>query len=347
MGDSSFFELSNFNASGSSLGNWQIPETHTAEPEEAVAAKRAYEQHLPTQSSDLGSPSEGEDYANNTFHDAPLDSVSVSTTFHAAANLLHTPTDLVLISSDDVVFHVHTAQLLGASTNDFNHLILPSSARSNIVDTVVCVPEPAASLNVLLHSVYELSCTHYNPPLGTLIAAVDAMPAYGMSPQRYVLPPLFDLILALAPTQPLAVYALASRHDLFALAQPVSSHLLSLPLDTFTDDLARTIAGRYLSKLFLLHIGRLDMLKQLLLPAPQLHPCTPECDFVEQKKLARAWALAAGYLAWEARADTTPGAIESALASLAPRLSCDACKRMLAARIRDIVARWSSAERTI
>lgn len=228
--------------------------------------------------------------------------MSVSTTFHAAANLLHIPSDVVLISSDGVVFHVHRAQLLNVSTNDFNHLIFPNPTQTSIFNTVVCVSEPADVLNVVLHSVYKMSCAHYNPPLDTLIAAVDAMPSFGMSPQLHVLPPLFDLLLGLAPTKPLAVYALASRHDLFSLAQPVSSHLLSFPLDTLTDDLARTIAGRYLSRLFLLHIGRLNVLKQLLLPAPQLHPITPECDFAEQKKLARAWALAAGYLAWDARA---------------------------------------------
>ncbi len=215
---------------------------------------------------------------------------------------MHIPTDLVLISSDGVVFHVHTGQLLGASTNDFNHLIFPNAARSSIVDTVACVPEPAAVLNIILHSVYEISCTHYHPPLATLIAAVDAMPPYGMSPKVHVQRLLFAIILGLAPTQPLAVYALASRHDLLSLAQPVSSHLLSYALDSFTGELASTISARYLNKLFLLHVGRLATLKQLLLPAPQLHPCTPECDFGEQKKLARAWVLAAGYLAWEGRA---------------------------------------------
>ncbi|EIW62642.1 uncharacterized protein TRAVEDRAFT_34028 [Trametes versicolor FP-101664 SS1] len=276
--------------------------------------------------------------------------ISVSTTFNKTANLLPIPTDLALISSDGVFFYVHIEQILSVSTNNFNNLIPSHEARPSgieviaILDTVVCVPEPADVLNVVLHSVYKMSCTHYNPPLDTLIAAVNAMPSYGMSPQCHVLPPLFDLILGLAPTQPLAVYALASRHDLFSLAQPVSSHLLSFSLDAFTDDLARTIAGPYLTKLFLLHVGRLDTLKQLLLPAPQLHPCTPQCDFAEQKKLARAWALAAGYLAWDARADTSPGAIESALSSLTPRLSCELCKRTLAARIRDIIARWSSAQ---
>ncbi len=52
MGDSSVFEHSDsFDSSGSSMVNWslQLPETHTAEFEEAVAFKRACEQHLSAQ----------------------------------------------------------------------------------------------------------------------------------------------------------------------------------------------------------------------------------------------------------------------------------------------------------
>ncbi|EIW58195.1 uncharacterized protein TRAVEDRAFT_47364 [Trametes versicolor FP-101664 SS1] len=355
MTDSVSPELGQFERAGSSLPTWslRLPETRTIESKEIDALMRARRRQLSSQmltppSSDTSSTTEGEDYAysdtSSFFDDAP--SVSVSATFDIAACLLPTPPDLALISSDGVIFHTHSAQLLSISSNDFNHLILPDQAPYARVDAIVCVPEPSAVLNIVLHTAYQISCEDHQYPLDTLIAAVDAMASYGLFPQVH-LRPLIDRILALSPTQPLAVYALASRHDWFALAQPVSSHLLSLRLDSLTDELVRTVAAPYLSKLFLLHIARLGTLKTLLRAPPQLHPCTPECDFAQQKKLTTAWVLAAGYLAWDARADVSPGAIEGALASLGPRISCDLCKLSLEERIKDVIARWSFAQRTI
>ncbi|OJT09632.1 hypothetical protein TRAPUB_13885 [Trametes pubescens] len=246
--------------------------------------------------------------------DVPAQStiVSISTTFHPTANILPIPTDLVLISSDKVLFYVHTTQVLGVSTNHFNDTILPQllgdlksgEVEGGVHNPITHVPESSAVLNVILHSSYGVPCEQYKPTLNVLITAVDAMPSYGLSPKALVVPAtsLYSLILAQAPIHPLHVYALASRHDLYELAKPVSSFLLSFSLDTLMGDFVSLIAPVYLKKIYVLYSTRLDALKRLLYLPPHIHPSTPECDFAEQKKLARAWALATAYLAWEATA---------------------------------------------
>ncbi|KAI0772066.1 hypothetical protein BD413DRAFT_612891 [Trametes elegans] len=272
--------------------------------------------------------------------------VSVSTTFHPGANLLPVPPDLILLSSDGVFFYVHTAQILAMSTNRLNNLIPSKSPKSKTRDDlgpVVPLPDSATVLNIILHSMYDMSCAHYRPSLDTLIAAVDAMPSYGLIPKVYIAPstPLYSLILSQAPMQPIAVYALAATHDLHDLAVPVSSHLLSFALHSLTDDLALRIGPVYVKRLFFLHLGRLDALKRLLLPPPHPHPPTAICDFTEQKKLTRAWALASAYLAWDARPDLSTSAMESALCPLADHLSCDICRRSLAERVKQLIVQWS------
>ena len=272
------------------------------------SAAYAHSSHPSSQASDTSSPPEPQDgvppdhVPGNTI-------VSVSTTFHPAATLLPIPPDIILLSSDGVFFYVHTTQVLSMSHNRFGGLVPPSPAKTKVVDElgpVIALPENATVLNVVLHVVYELSCAHYHPAIDTLIEAVDAMAHYGISPKQHIAPstPLYTLILSQAPMQPIVVYALAAAHDLYDLAVPVSSHLLSFALHSLTDELALRIGPLYMKRLFFLHLGRLDALKRLLLPPPHPHPPTSRCDFTEQKKLTRAWALASAYLAWDARPGT-------------------------------------------
>ncbi|OSC98964.1 hypothetical protein PYCCODRAFT_1447108 [Trametes coccinea BRFM310] len=272
--------------------------------------------------------------------------VSVSTTFHPGANLLPVPPDLIFLSSDGVFFYVHTAQVLSMSTNRFGELLPPKPIKNKTRDDlgpVVTLPEVATVLNIILHSVYDMSCAHYRPNLDTLITAVDAMATYGLPPKQYIAPStsLYSLILSQAPMQPILVYALAATHDLYDLAVPVSSHLLSFPLYSLTDDLAARIGPVYVKRLFFLHLGRLDALKRLLLPPPRPHPPTDDCDFTEQKKLTRAWALASAYLAWDAQPDLSTSAMESALLPLADHLACGVCKKNLAERVKQLIVQWS------
>lgn len=222
-----------------------------------------------------------------------------------------------------VFFYVHSCQLLSASTTRFKGLI-PSSlhtpspedsagkGKEKAADSdpdadigpVVSIPEPSAVLNVVLHTVYGMSCAHYSPSASTLLTATDALATYGVPPAKHAAPgtPLFELLLAHAPAAPLEFYALAGAHGLHALAVPVSAHLLGFPLVEISDEAAEKMGAIYLKRMVFLHLGRVDALKRLLLPPPPQHSATLECDYIEQKKVTRAWALASAYLAWDARA---------------------------------------------
>lgn len=156
--------------------------------------------------------------------------------------------------------------------------------------------------------------------------------------------PLSDALLAHAPTQPLEVYAFAASYGLHDLAMSTSPHLLSFSLPSLTDEMTEKIGPIYPKKLFFLHLGRTDALKRLLLPPPHPHAPTPSCDFVEQKKVTRAWALASAYLTWDARPDMSASTIESLLHPLADHLACELCKQSLRERICDLVVQWSAVK---
>ena len=229
--------------------------------------------------------------------------VSMSTTFFPGSQHLATPPDTVLLTTDNVFFYVHSQSLLAASENRFRELLLPSEQPSDTRDSVISVPENSTVLNIVLHTVYDISCIHYSPSFAAIITAVNCLPVYGMAPNKHIAlsTPLFALLLSHASLYPLEVYALAASHDLYDLAVSTSSHLLSFPLASLTDEMVQLIGPIYLKRLFFLHLGRSDALKRVLLPPPHSHPPTAFCDLTEQKRLTRAWALASAYLAWDAR----------------------------------------------
>lgn len=192
------------------------------------------------------STSEGDDNAD----------ISVSTAFNPSAKLLPDPTDLILTSADMIFFYVHSEHLLSASSNSFNaHLPAQFSSQP-----IIRLPEPASVLNVVLHAAYSIPVTAYGPSLDEITAAVDAMANYGFDVKRYVAPgtEIAEFLLALAPLQPLNVYALASRHGLTDLAQRASPHLLSFSLTNISDEMAERTGAIPLKKLFFLHLGRVD-----------------------------------------------------------------------------------------
>jgi hypothetical protein len=158
-------------------------------------------------------------------------------------------------------------------------------------------------LNILLHTIYNMSATHYVPTPEAVIATVESFEKYGLSLQTYLAPtsPLYALFLGTAPQAPIEFYAFSGAHDLHHLAIPISSFLLSYSLASLTNELAVKMGPLYLKRLFFLHLGRIEALKRMLLPPPQPHAPTADCDFTEQKKLTRAWALASAYLAWDVR----------------------------------------------
>ncbi|KAH9921274.1 hypothetical protein B0H21DRAFT_701705 [Amylocystis lapponica] len=270
--------------------------------------------------------------------------VSVSTTFFPGANFSPLPPDLILLSSDAVFFYVHCHQLLAVSENSFQSLLPEKQNKGkDDIPPIVSLSESANVLNIVLHTAYNMSCSHYSPSVDTLIATVDALTKYGIPVKSHVVPstPLYSAILAQAPLAPMQTFALAAKYDLYELAVPISAHLLSFPLSALTDEQAEQMGPIYLKRLFFLHLGRIDALKRLLLPPPHPHAPTSTCDFIEQKKLTRAWALASAYLAWDARPDLSTSSMESALCPLAEHLSCEVCRSSLGERIKQLIIQWS------
>ncbi|CAL1707903.1 unnamed protein product [Somion occarium] len=160
--------------------------------------------------------------------------VSVSTVFGPSSKLIPTPADIVLRSSDNVFFYVHTSRLNETSENAFNALLVLRTS------DILSLPEDAIVLNLVLHCIYNLSFSHYFPSLDNVLIAVNAMKKYGMPLNRYVArgTALFRQIVSQAPLQPIEVYMVAAENDLFDLAVEASSNLLAFPLFRIDDDMA-------------------------------------------------------------------------------------------------------------
>ncbi|KAL1694325.1 hypothetical protein GGG16DRAFT_110371 [Schizophyllum commune] len=280
----------------------------------------------------------------STHHDTTPASamISMSTTFTSGATHGGVPPDVVLVSTDGVYFYVNRALLASASANYFAAL-LPPTDRSPDGYPLARSQDASDVLNIVLHAVYDMSPARYAPPVTTLLAALDRLPAYGMLPAQHVVPPraLYAVLLAQAPLAPLAVYTAAARYGLNDLAVAVSSHLLSFPLPALTDAQAEAMGAIYLKRLFMLHKQRVDALKGVLAQAPYPHPETEICTFADQKKIARAWQLAATYLVAEAQPDLPPSRMEATVNSLMVGMACEDCKEALRKRLQKAVVEWT------
>ncbi|TEB22888.1 hypothetical protein FA13DRAFT_1740550 [Coprinellus micaceus] len=214
---------------------------------------------------------------------------------------------------------------------------------------MIIVPESAAVLNIIIHTIYNSPCAQNSPKFEELIEAVDKMPLYGLTPNTIILPksPMHDLLLAHGALRPLDIYALAAYHNIPSLAEKVSSHLLGFSLSNINDEMACRIGAPYLRRLFLLHTNRLEELKRILPKPPYIHPATEDCSFESQAKLARAWAMGATHLAWEMRPDLSIHTIKSVLESLKDKLKCTDCQAMLEKRIHEVLTRWAAVKCTI
>ena len=212
--------------------------------------------------------------------------------------------DIVILSSDTVLFYLNSRILLGASEDAFQ-LLLSAPLSSVPLPTVIGAPDTAEILNIIFHIVYDMSCIPQSPSFQNIVTAVNHMPLYGFDPKKHIIQPhpIYAHLLSFAPRFPHGLYMLASHFDIYELAAATSSYLLSSSLYTITDDMARRTGPIYLKRLFSLHAQRLHILKSIILRPPRPHPPTPECSFAQQKQLEDIWAAGLADLAWE----VTPG----------------------------------------
>ena len=168
---------------------------------------------------------------------------------------------------------------------------------------IVAVPEHSDLFNVVMHTIYNLSCMQFRPPLATLLDAVRVLKTYGIPVGHFVVPdtPLYNHILSEMPRLPMEVYMMAAENKLEDLAVSSSSYLLSLQLPTVTDEMIDRMGSNYTRRLFMLHVDRVATLKRLLLGPLELHVDTQECGFLQQRELMREWAFATANMVWRIR----------------------------------------------
>ncbi|OCH91250.1 hypothetical protein OBBRIDRAFT_887141 [Obba rivulosa] len=276
--------------------------------------------------------------------------VSVSTAFNPLSLLDTLPPDLILVSSDSVFFYLHRQRILNASTNSFYGLLSPERLKEAGVGTpLYALTEPAEVVNIIMHTIYNMSCTHYGPSFATVSAAVEALGRYGIPVQRYAAPPLplYTLVLSHARTHPIDAYSLAAAHNLETLAVAISPHLLAFHLSELSEELASAIGPRYLLRLFRLHETRMAALKRLLLQPPSPHEPNSSCGVGGQGKLTRGWAFATAQLVWDARPSISTHVIHMALSPLETQLTCKLCIESLERRVQEVIAGWAAVKRTI
>ena len=235
--------------------------------------------------------------------------IAVSSRFYPGSLTGPGPQDLVLVSSDRVFFYVHSTALLASSSNFFASIVHPSHLSpplEHAQHAVVVVRELSPVLNIILHAIYNLSCAQYSPSNGELIAAVDALPRYGISVQMHLAPEtaLFQVLTSRVHTDALTIYALAGHHNLYELASRASTHLLGIDIRSVPLEIADRMGAVYVNRLIALHAVRHEALKKILAGSPASHPFTDTCDEESQASLARAWRLATAYLIWEMRPRT-------------------------------------------
>ncbi|TCD64952.1 hypothetical protein EIP91_003410 [Steccherinum ochraceum] len=233
---------------------------------------------------------------------------TVSSAFHAELLIGANKPDVVLVSSDHVLFYAHKSHLLASSNNTFNGRLSADSTGMVMGSPlgslwVVGVSTGSVLFNIVLHAIYGMSCSQFNPPLEALLHAVKSLKTYGVSLAHALGhdTPLYNHIVAESPRRPIEVFLVAAENDLDALAVTSSEYLQSLKLSDITDEMADRMGPRYLRRLTVLHFDRMEYLKQLIMDLPQPHEDTMECGFIEQTKLARAWTLAAASLVWDIR----------------------------------------------
>ncbi|KAI0721318.1 hypothetical protein C8T65DRAFT_631311 [Cerioporus squamosus] len=293
------------------------------------------------------------DDSNATPVSTPLDhprKMSISTAFHPALSIDGAIPDVVLVSVDGVHFYAHRHRLLAVSANGMGNLLPSPGAVVTPPLLTLHAPHSSEVINVILHTMYGLSCAQYLPTLEVVEAAVDSLSTlYGVSVPALAAPgmPLFQLIHSFAPFRPLDAYSLAAHHGLEDLAVTISSHLLAYDLSRLPDTAAQKMGPIYLKRLFLLHQSRVAALRNILFKAPEEHPPVTGCGQDNQQAMMRAWALAVAQLVWDVLPSVSTSALQALLEPIAATITCPLCIAALQRRVLEVVYEWSAVKRTI
>lgn len=216
-------------------------------------------------------------------------------------------TDLVLVSLDKVWFFVNHALLTHKFSKGLPFLsrcststrYLPAHALS--CTQFAMLPESSEVINIVLHTIYGKSSAHLPVSDDTFPHVLDMIVAYGVALPTHLAPglPLFTLLLVRARDAPLFFYALAAKHDIYALAAPISALLLACSIADILGDSAPEVPPHYLLRLVALRIRRQEALKSLLARQPDRHDVSDFCSAEGQEHMIHAWALTAAHFVME------------------------------------------------
>lgn len=243
--------------------------------------------------------------------------------------------DYILVSSDDVHFYVHSPVLLSASSNMFGGLLSPQ--RNHEDDgRIISLEESSSVLNVILLATYFIPCSPYEPSPDTILAAIEALPKYGLLPDEHLSPstPLYAAAVAAAQHAPMDFYTAAAALRVGPLATAASRHLRSLDLMHTSDAQAQRMGAVYYKKLAVMLQRRSDQLRRLLYAPPTPHPRTPACTEANQRFLHEAWILLLSELGTNLFRYTSSQTVVSREGGLLALLACDDCKLAVAARFQ-------------
>ena len=247
--------------------------------------------------------------------------VSMSTTFCLGAIDDPYPTDVLLLSSDNVYFCVHSITLLQHSLNKFGGYLkeviqpIPLSSHSEVI-------------NLALYALYDLNPSAFNPTTGLMTQALLFLIDHGILPKDCITStnPFCASVHKLGVQCPLETYMMVAYFDLEHLAIDVSRNLLSLALQDITEQVALMIGPTYLRRLFWLHLGRIDRLKRLMFQVPEAHGQNKDCYDSEQRLLQLEWRSLAVALAPEATPAMGPSQLYKAFLPITQKNSlCPDC----------------------
>jgi len=222
-------------------------------------------------------------------------SISISATFFTGASHDPRPTDVILLTTDNVYFYLHLSRLLQYSNNSFGGLLTD-------LGTPLPIEETSEVANLAFHALYNLDPSSYIPTLSLLLRAFSMLVLYGIEPSLVLVPdsPFYNVVISLGTKFPLPTYSLVAKFNLDTLAVEVSKQLLTIPLHTITDDIAQAMGATYLRRLVFLHLGRTERLKELMSQPPTDHEPSTNCSEGDQKRLQQEWRALALALSWSA-----------------------------------------------
>ncbi|KAI3622435.1 hypothetical protein WG66_016052 [Moniliophthora roreri] len=257
------------------------------------------------------------------------------------------PSDVIIVSTDKVVFYADEYTLFNASNNRFNDLF-PLQTKDKRHRILFLQEINSSEMQVFLQSIYNVASTDV-PDFAILTQGIAWLPKYGIEVKTLVQPhtSIFDCFLSHAPVYPLEVYTCAAKYDLHDLAVQVSPYLLRVEPSNVTEEMAERMGSRYLWKYVSLHSRRVEVLKRLLVKGPDLHDITKDCGFRKQRELRAKWNLGVAQLVFVLKADTTTTAIREQILETTEDISCEECLKARDTRLNAILQEWSMSSRTI